>query len=149
MLPTTNQTQQSSRTYPVASYPVASYPVATIQSQGSKPKAGRLLTTGTRLNPQNAAFQLIQTTSRCSLDCFEEKADIEGIEMSPSVSSVAGVSTSSFGLVGTTAFGLAKKTQLKLCHDTLATVHRTLSPSIADDRLLRIGVRVVDLDSYY
>ncbi|KZV42460.1 U-box domain-containing protein 44-like [Dorcoceras hygrometricum] len=33
--------------------------------------------------------------------------------MSPSVSSVAGVSTSSFGLVGTTAFGLAKKTQLK------------------------------------
>ncbi|KZV45494.1 hypothetical protein F511_07997 [Dorcoceras hygrometricum] len=32
--------------------------------------------------------------------------------MSPSVSSVAGVSTSSFGLVGTTTFGLAKKTQL-------------------------------------
>ncbi|KZV41916.1 hypothetical protein F511_11338 [Dorcoceras hygrometricum] len=32
---------------------------------------------------------------------FEEKADIEGIQMYPSVSSVAGVSTSSFGLVGT------------------------------------------------
>ncbi|KZV07041.1 hypothetical protein F511_45481 [Dorcoceras hygrometricum] len=60
MLPTTNQTQQSSRIYPVA----------TIQSQGAKPKAGRLLTTGTRRNPRNAAFQLNQTTSRCSLDWF-------------------------------------------------------------------------------
>ncbi|KZV41880.1 putative leucine-rich repeat receptor-like serine/threonine-protein kinase [Dorcoceras hygrometricum] len=54
MLPTTNQTQQSSRNYPVASYP----------------KAGRFLTTGTRRNPRNAAFQLNQTTSRCFLDWF-------------------------------------------------------------------------------
>ncbi|KZV13510.1 TPR-like protein [Dorcoceras hygrometricum] len=51
--------QQSSR----------NYPVATIQSQ-AKPKAGRFLTTGTRRNPRNAAFQLNQTTSRCSLDWF-------------------------------------------------------------------------------
>ncbi|KZV47115.1 hypothetical protein F511_21071 [Dorcoceras hygrometricum] len=60
MIPTTNQTQQSSR----------NYPVATIQSQGAKPKAGRFLTTGTRRNPRNAAFQLNQTTSHCSLDWF-------------------------------------------------------------------------------
>ncbi|KZV44000.1 splicing factor 3B subunit 1 [Dorcoceras hygrometricum] len=71
---------------------------------------------------------------------FEEKADIEGIQMSPSVSSVPGVSTSSFGLVETTAFGLEKKTQLKLCRDTLVTVHQTLSSPIADGRLLRIGL---------
>ncbi|KZV49475.1 hypothetical protein F511_36869 [Dorcoceras hygrometricum] len=43
---------------------------ATIQSQGAKPKAGRLLTTGTRRNPRNAAFQLIKMTSRCFLDWF-------------------------------------------------------------------------------
>ncbi|KZT76974.1 cysteine-rich receptor-like protein kinase 10 [Dorcoceras hygrometricum] len=60
MLPTTNQTQQYSR----------NYPFATIQSQGAKPKAGRFLTTGTRRNPRNTAFQLNQTTSRCSLDWF-------------------------------------------------------------------------------
>ncbi|KZV55565.1 folate monoglutamate transporter [Dorcoceras hygrometricum] len=54
------QSQQSSR----------NYPVATIQSQGAKPKAGRLLTTGTRCNHRNTAFQLIQTMSCCSLDWF-------------------------------------------------------------------------------
>ncbi|KZV39795.1 FBD-associated F-box protein [Dorcoceras hygrometricum] len=35
---------------------------------------------------------------------FLEKSVIEGIQMSPSVFSVAGVGTSSFGLVGTTTF---------------------------------------------
>ncbi|KZV33846.1 hypothetical protein F511_22996 [Dorcoceras hygrometricum] len=69
MLPTTNQTQQSSRNYPVASYPVATIQSQAIQSQ-AKPKAGRFLTTGTRRNPRNAVFQLNQTTSRCSLDWF-------------------------------------------------------------------------------
>ncbi|KZV16695.1 hypothetical protein F511_28483 [Dorcoceras hygrometricum] len=58
--------------------------------------------------------------------------------MSPSVLSVVGVGTSSFGLIGTTAFGLAEKTQLKLCRDTLVTVHRTLSSSIANGRQLRL-----------
>ncbi|KZV52058.1 hypothetical protein F511_19402 [Dorcoceras hygrometricum] len=64
------QTQLPDASCPVASYPVASYPVATIQSQRAKPKAGRLLITGTKHNPRNAAFQLIQTTSHCSLDWF-------------------------------------------------------------------------------
>ncbi|KZV54732.1 hypothetical protein F511_41954 [Dorcoceras hygrometricum] len=63
------RTQQSSRKLSSRNYPVASYPVATIQSQAI-PKAGRILTTGTRHNPRNAAFQLNQTTSRCSLDWF-------------------------------------------------------------------------------
>ncbi|KZV18388.1 hypothetical protein F511_21528 [Dorcoceras hygrometricum] len=41
-----------------------------IQSQGAKPKAGRVLTTGTRRKHRNVAFQLIRTTSHCSLDWF-------------------------------------------------------------------------------
>ncbi|KZT76666.1 hypothetical protein F511_46308 [Dorcoceras hygrometricum] len=64
MLPTTNQTQQSSR----------NYLFATIQSQAiqsqAKPKAGRFLTTGTRRNPRNAVFQLNLKTSCCFLDWF-------------------------------------------------------------------------------
>ncbi|KZV38543.1 hypothetical protein F511_20257 [Dorcoceras hygrometricum] len=62
---------------------------------------------------------------------FEEKSVVVGVQMLPSVLSVAGASTSSFGL--------AKKTQLKFSCDTLATVHRTLSSLIADGRQLRIG----------
>ncbi|KZV18385.1 hypothetical protein F511_24907 [Dorcoceras hygrometricum] len=74
MLPTTNQTQQSGRNYPVAtiqSQAIQSqlssrnYPVAS-----AKTKSGRLLTTGTRRNPRNAALQLNHTTSCCSLDWF-------------------------------------------------------------------------------
>ncbi|KZV35990.1 putative leucine-rich repeat receptor-like protein kinase [Dorcoceras hygrometricum] len=38
---------------------------------------------------------------------FEEKSDIVGIQMSPSVFSEVGVSTSSFGLVGTTTFWIS------------------------------------------
>ncbi|KZV56144.1 importin subunit beta-1-like [Dorcoceras hygrometricum] len=45
-------------------------PDAKIQSQGAKLKAGRFLTTGTRRKHHNAAFQLIRTTSRCSLEWF-------------------------------------------------------------------------------
>ncbi|KZV43905.1 hypothetical protein F511_27245 [Dorcoceras hygrometricum] len=45
-------------------------PDATIQSQCAKPKAGRFLKTGTRRKHRNAAFQLIRTTSDCSLDWF-------------------------------------------------------------------------------
>ncbi|KZV44933.1 hypothetical protein F511_15429 [Dorcoceras hygrometricum] len=45
---------------------------------------------------------------RQNSDELEEKAIIEGIQMSPSVSSVAGVGTSSFGLVGTTAFWISE-----------------------------------------
>ncbi|KZV49596.1 hypothetical protein F511_15456 [Dorcoceras hygrometricum] len=49
-----------------------------IQSQGAKQKLvessklvpDEILKTGTRRNPQNAAFQLNHTTSRCSLDWF-------------------------------------------------------------------------------
>ncbi|KZV23514.1 hypothetical protein F511_34611 [Dorcoceras hygrometricum] len=62
----TIQSQLSSRNNPVATIhsqqSSRNNPVATIQSQGAKPKAGRLLTTGTRRNPRNAAFQL---TRRC------------------------------------------------------------------------------------
>ncbi|KZV16221.1 hypothetical protein F511_36375 [Dorcoceras hygrometricum] len=69
MLPTTNQTQQSSRNYPVATIQSQAIQSQAIQSQAI-PKAGRFLTTGTRRNPRNAAFQLNQTTSRCFLDWF-------------------------------------------------------------------------------
>ncbi|KZV31561.1 hypothetical protein F511_07412 [Dorcoceras hygrometricum] len=63
-----DQTQQSRRN-DQTQQPDATIQSQAIQSQGAKTKAGRLLTTGTRRNPQNAAFQL-NTTSRCSLDWF-------------------------------------------------------------------------------
>ncbi|KZV56258.1 tRNA pseudouridine synthase [Dorcoceras hygrometricum] len=46
---------------------------------------------------------------------FEEKSDIVGIMMSPSVFSVAGVGTSSFGLVGTTTFGISGRDSVVSC----------------------------------
>ncbi|KZV18090.1 inactive protein kinase [Dorcoceras hygrometricum] len=86
----------------------------------------------------------------------------EHLQMSPSVFSVAGVGTSSFGLVGTTSFWISEgnsalssvglqfcersdvalRTDVDLSRDTLATVHRTLSSSITDGRQLRLKCEI-------